>query len=262
MDGAVGYALALSLFAGVSTGVGSLLAVTTRKPSPRLLAAGLGLSAGVMIYVSLVELLPEGRTLLERGMPEHGGWYAIAAFFVGTLLIGGIDLVVPSELNPHETHADEDSRRRAQLMRTGLLTALALALHNFPEGFATFMAALSTPDLGVPIAVAVAIHNIPEGVAVAVPIYYATGSRGKAFGYSFASGLAEPVGAVLAYLVLAPYLSDALTGGVLAGIAGIMVYICLDELLPSAREYGEHHIALSGVMLGMLIMAVSLQALA
>lgn len=262
MSGAVAYALGLSLFAGASTGVGSLLAITTRKPSPRLLAAGLGLSAGVMIYVSLVELLPEGHALLDRGMPGRGGWIAIAAFFLGTLFIGGIDLLVPSELNPHETHADEESRRRAQLMRTGLLTAFALALHNFPEGFATFMAALSSPQMGVPIAVAVAIHNIPEGVAVAVPIYYATRSRRTAFLYSFASGLAEPVGAVLAYLLLAPYLSDALTGFVLAGIAGIMVYICLDELLPSAREYGEHHIALSGVMVGMLIMAVSLQALA
>lgn len=261
MGGGVGYALGLSLFAGLSTGVGSLLAISTRRPSPRLLAGGLGLSAGVMIYISLVELLPEGRTLLQGALPGSGGWWAIVAFFAGIVFIGAIDLLIPSELNPHESHDDEESHRRARLMRTGLLTALALAIHNFPEGFATFMTALSTPELGLPIATAVAIHNIPEGVAVAVPIYYATGSRRKAFGYSFASGLAEPVGAILAYLVLAPFLSDALTGLVLAGIAGIMVYICLDELLPSAHEYGEHHIALSGVMLGMFVMAATLQVL-
>ncbi len=257
----VAYALTLSLLAGLATGVGSLIAIGPRRPSPRLLAAGLGLSAGVMIYVSLVELLPEGSHLLTGALGGSGGWWAIAAFFGGTLVIGAIDLLVPAEVNPHESHDDPESRRQARLMRTGLITAGALALHNFPEGFATFMTALSAPDLGLPIAVAVGIHNIPEGIAVAVPIYYATRSRRLAFRYSFLSGLAEPAGALLAYLVLAPYLSDTLTGVIMAGIAGVMVYICLDELLPAAHEYDEHHIALSGVMAGMLVMAVSLQLL-
>ncbi|GAB77440.1 zinc transporter, ZIP family [Austwickia chelonae] len=257
----VGYALTLSLFAGLSTGIGSLLGVAARQTSPKLLASSLGLSAGVMLYISLVELVPGAQESLRTALGEHGGWVAVTAFFCGVALIGVIDALVPSEVNPHETHTDPESVHQAQLMRMGLLTAAALAIHNFPEGFATFMTAISSPDLGLPVAVAVAVHNVPEGIAVAVPVYFATGSRAKAFGYSFASGLAEPAGALLAYLVLAPYLTPAVTGVVLAGVAGIMVYICLDELLPSAHAYGEHHVALAGVMSGMFVMAVSLQLL-
>ena len=146
----------------------------------------------------------------------------------------------------------------SSLMRMGIFTALAIAIHNFPEGLATFAAALSDPTLGVAIAVAIAIHNIPEGVAVSIPIYYATGSRKKAFVYSFLSGLSEPVGALVGYILLRPFFNDLVFGLVFSSVAGIMVFISLDELLPTAREYGEHHLAIYGFIAGMVVMAISL----
>ncbi|NLL36261.1 MAG: zinc transporter ZupT, partial [Fretibacterium sp.] len=191
----------------------------------------------------------------------------VVAFFTGIVLVMLIDKFVPSTENPHEAHRVEElnpsavpqtQKKDGDLMRTGVLTALAIAIHNFPEGIATFMAGLQDPGLGVPIAVAIAMHNIPEGIAVSVPIYYATGSRKKAFCLSFLSGLAEPIGALLAFLVLTPFLSETLFGLLFAGVAGIMVFISVDQLLPAARQYGEHHISIYGLILGMAVMAVSL----
>ena len=140
----------------------------------------------------------------------------------------------------------------------GLFSALAIGIHNFPEGLATFMGALQDPTLGISIAAAIAIHNIPEGIAVSVPVYYATKSKKKAFVLSFTSGLAEPVGAIIGYFILMNIFSEAVFGVVFASVAGIMVYISLDELLPTAEKYGEHHIAIYGLIAGMMVMAVSL----
>jgi ZIP family zinc transporter len=152
----------------------------------------------------------------------------------------------------------EALQKNKKLMRMGLFTALAIAIHNFPEGLATFTSAITDPSLGIAIAVAIAIHNIPEGIAVSVPIYYATGNKKKAFWYSFSSGLAEPVGAIVGYLILLPFMGPQVFGILFAGVAGIMVFISLDELLPSAREYGEHHLSIYGLIAGMAVMAVSL----
>ena len=213
------------------------------------------------------------------------------------LLIGIVDILIPAAENPHETHSEEERAplydRRApmphfdtlaegtpgqpalgvhdhsghhrKLMRMGLFTALAIAIHNFPEGLATFLAALQDPTLGLAIAVAIALHNIPEGVSVSVPIFYATGDRRKAFIYSLLSGLAEPVGAGVAYLALRFFVGGESGGippqvmGVLfGGVAGIMVYISLDELLPTSRAYGKGHDSLFGLLAGMLVMALSL----
>jgi zinc transporter, ZIP family len=252
-------AFAITLLAGLSTAVGGALGVLGRGDSHKTLALGLGVSAGVMIYVSLVELLPQGRSTIAAELgAERADWVAVVAFFGGIAVIAVIDRLVPSELNPHEPGATRLDERRRRLMRTGLVSAAALAIHNLPEGFATFIAALQAPEIAGPVAVAIAIHNIPEGVAVAVPIHQATGSRWKGFWYSAASGLAEPVGALVGYLVLAPFLTDSLLGIVFCGIAGIMVFISLDELLPTAEEYGEHHLAIYGLILGMGVMAVSL----
>ncbi len=258
------FAFGLTVFAGLSTGIGSLLAFFANQTSTKFLSFSLGFSAGVMIYVSFVEIFFQAKTELthELGL-KNGYWITIAAFFGGILLIAIIDKLVPSEGNPHEIRKvermkEDVSKKKKKLMRMGLFTALAIGIHNFPEGIATFIASLSDPKLGVAIAVAVAIHNIPEGIAVSVPIYYATGSKKKAFWYSFASGLAEPVGAFLGYLVLMPFLSPVIFGVLFAGVAGIMVFISIDELLPTAIEFGEYHLSVYGFILGMLIMALSL----
>jgi len=216
-----------------------------------------------MIYVSFVELFASSQDLLKEKMGDMPGMsVAVACFFIGMLLIGAIDKLVPSFENPHEIRSVESMEevppRNAKLMKMGVMTALAIGIHNFPEGIATFTAAVENPTLGIAIAAAIAIHNIPEGIAVSVPIYHATGDKKKAFRLSMLSGLAEPLGALLAYLVLMPFMSPMLLGCVFAAVAGIMVFISLDELLPAAREYGEHHISIYGMMCGMGIMAVSL----
>ena len=257
------FAFGLTIFAGLATGIGSVLAFFTKRTNTRFLSLALGFSAGVMIYVSFIEIFPKAREELSANYGDTSGfWLTTAAFFGGILLIAIIDKMIPSFENPHEIKMVEDiSEEKAgqqKLMRMGLFTALAIAIHNFPEGLATFIAALEDPSLGIAIAVAIAIHNIPEGIAVSVPIYYAAGNKKKAFWYSFASGLAEPVGAAIGFLILMPFLSPLIFGMIFAGVAGIMVFISIDELLPAAQEFGEHHLSIYGLIGGMLVMALSL----
>lgn len=258
--------LLLTLGAGLATGIGSALAFFAKRTNKRLLSFSLGFSGGVMVYVSFVELFQQANIALEA---EWGGRMGliltVTAFFAGILLIGIIDRLVPSVENPHEAHLVEEMDKQPhnrKLMRMGLMTALAIGIHNFPEGIATFASAVDNTTLGIAIAVAIAIHNIPEGIAVSIPIYYATGDRKKAFILSLLSGVAEPVGALLAWLVLMPFMSPTLMGCILSGVAGIMVFISIDELLPAAREYGEAHTSIYGVVAGMALMAVSLILLA
>ena len=257
----VAIAFTLTLLAGLATGIGSLLALLARRTNTRFLSAALGFSAGVMVYVSFVEILADARATLVAELGRRpGGWATVLAFFAGIGLTALIDRLVPAAENPHEIHRVEEMHRRpdAQLMRMGLLSAVAIALHNFPEGIATFVAALDSPRLGASIAAAVAIHNIPEGIAVAVPVFYATGSRARAFAWSFLSGLSEPVGALVAWPLLSGLPGAALKGVLFAAVAGVMVFISFDELLPTAREYGEHHVAVYGLTAGMAVMAASL----
>ncbi len=256
-------AFGLTLFAGLSTGIGSAIAFFSHKTNTKFLSVSLGFSAGVMLYVSFVEILLKARLSLVEASGLHvGSWITVISFFGGILLIGIIDKLIPSVENPHEIKLVEDMdkphRKNRKLIRMGMFTALAIAIHNFPEGLATFTAALNDPSLGVLIAVAIAIHNIPEGIAVSVPIYYATGNKRKAFMLSFLSGLAEPVGALVGFLILMPFMTPLFFGILFAGVAGIMVFISLDELLPAAREYGEHHLSIYGLIAGMGVMAVSL----
>ena len=264
MDNNVVFALGLTVFAGIATGIGSLMAFFSKSFNPKFLAGALGFSAGVMIYVSLVEIFVKARDSLSAAYGDKTGyWYTVIAFFVGIAVIALIDKLIPSYENPHEIkninkNYSQDGKDRRKLLRMGLFSALAIGIHNFPEGLATFMAALKDPALGVSIAVAIAIHNIPEGIAVSVPLYYASQSRKKAFWLSFLSGLAEPVGALLGYFLLRQIFTEATFGVIFAGVAGIMVYISLDELLPTAEEYGEHHIAIGGLIGGMGLMALSL----
>ena len=256
------FALGLTVFAGLSTGIGSVMSFLSKKFDPRYLALSLGFSAGVMIYVSLIEIFVKANESLSAAHGANKGEiYTVIAFFAGIALIAIIDKLIPSYENPHEIKnikspvAKENS---AKLKRMGLFAALAIAIHNFPEGLATFMGALNDPTLGVSIAIAIAIHNIPEGIAVSAPIYYATKSKKKAFWLSFLSGLAEPIGAIVGYFLLRNLFNDSTFGIIFASVAGIMVYISLDELLPTAEEYGEHHIAIGGLVAGMAVMAISL----
>lgn len=257
-------AFALTLFAGLATGIGSAIALFFRRTNRKFLSTSLGFSAGVMIYVSFVEILPKARESLEKSLDESSAaWATAGAFFAGILLIALIDRLVPERDNPHEARPAESMNKPAadsdrRLMRMGLFTAAAIAIHNFPEGLATFAATLVDPAIGFSIAIAVAIHNIPEGISVSVPIYQATGSRRKAFWYSFLSGLSEPAGALIGFVLLRAYFTDTVFGLLFASVAGIMVFISLDELLPTAREYGEGHYAIYGLIVGMAVMAVSL----
>jgi len=264
--GNVFWAFLLTLIAGLSTGIGSLIAFFSKTSNTKFLSVSLGFSAGVMIYVSMIEIFFKAQDALSASFGEKTGTLVtIAGFFGGMLLIGIIDKLIPNEQNPHEVKNpmlqatdDENNIKKLKLMRTGLFTALAIAIHNFPEGLATFVSALQEPSLAIPIVVAIAIHNIPEGIAVSVPIFYATEDRKKAFFYSFASGLSEPVGALIGYLILMPFMSDVVYGILFAAVAGIMVFISVDELLPSARAYGEHHLSIYGLIAGMAVMAISL----
>lgn len=259
-------AFGLTIIAGLSTGIGSLLSLFASKTNTKFLAIALGFSAGVMIYVSFLEIFPKAQESLINDLGTNlGSWITVVSFFGGMAVIAIIDKLIPSAENPHEISKMEDIDTEGKvpslnpkLLRMGIFTALAIGIHNFPEGIATFLSALQDPGIAIPITVAIALHNIPEGISVYVPIYYATGDRKKAFTYSFLSGLSEPVGAIIGYLILYPFLTDTLFGILFAGVAGIMVFISLDELLPSAREYGETHLSIYGMVAGMMLMAVSL----
>jgi ZIP family zinc transporter len=290
-------AFGLTVFAGMATGIGSIIAFLGSRTNYRFLSVATGFSAGVMLYVSFLEIFFKGvGALTERYGYYWGHWINAASFFGGMLLIGLIDNLIPAAENPHETHSEAETRplhdpsapilylresaagvsaqteglhdhsaHDRKLMRMALFTALAIGIHNFPEGLATFLAALHDPSLGITITVAIALHNIPEGISVSVPIFYATGSRKKAFVYSMLSGLAEPIGAGIAYLALRYVvgsddgaLPPQLMGVLFGGVAGIMVYISLDELLPTSRAYGKGHDSILGLVAGMLVMALSL----
>lgn len=250
MNSSIGLALLLSTLAGLSTTLGSVLGIFVRKPGPRFMTLTLGFSGGVMVLVSFVELLQGGIEALGFA-PAH------LAFFGGMVAMFAIDALIPHDYMA-EHHCTEVETRNGQLLKTGLFVALGIGIHNFPEGMASFAGTLEDPSLGIAIAIAIALHNIPEGLAVSAPVYVATGSRGKAFLWSFLSGVAEPVGAGLAALVLMPFLNETVLGFVLAAVAGIMVFISLDELVPVARSFGEEHLSIVGVVVGMIVMSLSL----
>ena len=257
------FAFGLTLLAGLSTGIGSALAFYTKQTNKKFLSVALGFSAGVMIYVSMIEIFAKSRSALEIVYgPTVGYGVATLSFFAGIAIIALIDKFVPSFENPHELRDVEEAgagrTKDPALLRMGMMSALAIGIHNFPEGLATFASAMQNPTLGISIAVAVAIHNIPEGIAVSVPIYYATGDRRKAFAFSFLSGLSEPVGALVGYFLLRSFFHDGMFGVIFGAVAGIMVFISLDQLLPTAQKYGEHHLSIYGLIAGMAVMAISL----
>lgn len=264
-------AFLLTVFAGLSTGIGALLAFFSKSKNHTFLSIGLGFSAGVMVYVSFMEILEKSKMAFSviYENPLLGESLALVCFFGGIGLSALIDRFVPEDVNPHEPKSNQELSvlkegnhhsllKNSALKRTGIFTALAIGIHNFPEGFATFIAALDDMSIGVTIALAIAIHNIPEGMAVSLPLYHATGNRKSAFWYAFVSGLAEPIGAVVGFFVLLPLMGEFTLGITFGFVAGIMVYISFDELLPSARIYGNAHTTILGIVLGMMVMAGSL----
>lgn len=261
--GQIALAIVLTLIAGLSTGIGSLMAFFSSRTNKKFLTWALGLSAGVMVYVSFMEIMPEALSDMGKITPGRlGEIYVLLAFFAGIALIALIDYLIPEDENPHEMACVESMQKTTStspaLHRTAFMLSLAIGIHNFPEGIATFISGLEGIDVALPIVVAIAIHNIPEGIAIAVPIYHATGNRRKALKWSLLSGLAEPVGAIFAALFILPFWTPAVSSLLMAGISGIMVYISFDELLPGSERYGHHHLSILGVITGMAVMAVSL----
>lgn len=263
------FAFMLTIFAGLATSIGALLAFFSKSKNYTTLSIGMGFSAGVMIYVSFVEILEKSKVAFTElyGQNVTAEALALLCFFAGIALSAFIDYLIPEDVNPHETKSNSqllelkpqsNTLSTASLKRTGIFTALAIGIHNFPEGFATFVSALDDPKLGLAIAFAIAIHNIPEGMAVSLPIYHATGDKKSAFWYATLSGFAEPIGALVGFFLLLPFMGEATLGITFGLVAGIMVYISFDELLPAARVYGNAHTTIAGITLGMLVMALSL----
>jgi ZIP family zinc transporter len=259
-------AFAVTLGAGLATGIGSAIAFFARTTNRSFFALSIGFSAGVMIYLSFVEILPKATGYLAEDFSGvEAAAYAAAALIGGLILMALIDAVVPSGANPHENtqvelmaHRPADQLRSRALLRMGVFVALAIAIHNFPEGLATFLMVLDDPQIGTALAIAVAMHNIPEGIAISVPVFCATGSKLKAFRLSFLSGLAEPAGAVIGYMILAPFLNQPLLGVIFAMVAGVMIFLAIDTLLPTARNSARGHLTVYGVIAGMVVMAASL----
>jgi len=259
--------LCLATLAGLSTGIGGFISVFFKRTNKNVLSLMLGFSAGIMIYISFIELYQESQTnLCNIYGPVNGKILTILSFFFGITLTTFINELIPEPDHPHrtrkkgpirETDMSAGYRSKEKLLRTGMFTAIAVTLHNFPEGLASYVSTMKSPTLGVSIALAIAIHNIPEGIAISIPVFYATGSRKKAFLASLFSGLSEPLGAVIAMAVLGRLISDTMFGIIFGSVAGIMVYISLDELLPASREYGHRTLSLLGLLLGMAVMAFS-----
>lgn len=267
MDSALILAFAVTLGAGLATGIGSTIAFFAKTTNKGFFAISMGFSAGVMIYLSFVEILPKANAYISEYVPDvQAAAIAAAALVAGLILMAVIDALVPSGANPHENTQVElladtgggGEQNSKALLRIGLFLALAIAIHNFPEGLATFLLVLDDPQIGIALAIAVAMHNIPEGIAVSVPVYYATKSKLKAFRLSFLSGLAEPAGAVIGYLILAQFLNHLVLGLIFAMVAGVMVFLAIDTLLPTARNSARGHLTVYGVIAGMAVMAASL----
>ncbi len=266
MDSALLLAFAVTLGAGLATGIGSAIAFFAKTTNKGFFALSIGFSAGVMIYLSFVEILPKATSYLSEYFTQvEAAAYAAAALVGGLILMAVIDALVPSGANPHENtqvelmgQKPENQAQNKALLRMGVFVALAIAIHNFPEGLATFLLVLDDPQIGIALAIAVAMHNIPEGIAVSVPVYYATGSKLKAFRLSFLSGLAEPAGAVIGYLILAQFLNHLVLGVIFAMVAGVMIFLAIDTLLPTARNSARGHLTVYGVIAGMAVMEASL----
>jgi len=253
-------AISLTLFAGMSTMLGSIFAFSTCRKSAPAFAIALGFSAGFMVYISFVDLLPEGMNHLIEIYGENGGhWRAILSFFIGIAIVAVLDGIIPHCTGGRCRRSELDNKcRHATLYHTGILAAIALAIHNLPEGFVTLVGVVDNIHVGIALAVAIAIHNIPEGISICVPVYAATGKKSTALWYTFIAGISEPIGAIIGYMLLKSCITEVLCGISFCGVAGMMAYLALDQLLPAARAHTDPHWAMLGFVVGMFCMAVSL----
>ena len=255
--------LLITCFAGFATVIGGFITFLVHKSNMKVLSLGLGFSAGVMIFVSLTEILETAQGLLQSYYPVKYHWLLFFGFITGVIIAKLIDEFIPDHVEEEDFKEncdaeDESCKRKHKIKRAGLLTAIAIAIHNFPEGLGTFLVSTQNIALGASVAIAIALHNIPEGIAVALPIYHATGLKRKAIWYSFWTGVTEPIGALIGLGLLHWFLPEAFIGFMLIAVVGIMIYISFDTLLPLSHEYGDWHYAITGVMSGIIIIWASL----
>ena len=272
----VTFAFMLTIIAGLATGIGGIIVMLSKRDNKNFLAICLSFSAGVMLYIAFGEILLEALEVLSDEFgDERGLLIGTVAFFVGIILMALMDKFVPHDdhdenaLGLMESYPEQvreeilKDKESKKLKRTGVMSTIAIAIHNFPEGMITFIAALYDPALGIAIAIAIIIHNIPEGIAMAAPIYHATGSKAKALLVSIGAGLTEPIGALIAWLFIRNIFEDieGIFGISFAVVGGIMVFVAIHTLLPAAQKYGKHHVVMKWLFLGMAVMALSLVAL-
>ncbi len=247
-------ALLLSAVAGLSTLLGASVICFSNGRNERMLSVALGFAAGIMLSVSFTDLYPNAEALFRLVCSDRQAVsFSVLFLIVGLLVAAVIDNFVPHDA--YDPLTGEAPHKN--LFRVGVVSTIAIGLHNFPEGIATFMAGYKDISLGISIALAISLHNIPEGIAVAMPIYYATNSKKKAVFYTFLSGIAEPAGALVAFLILRPFIDDFILGAVFAAVAGIMIYITVEELIPSSRQYGHDKAALFATFAGICLMPLS-----
>ena len=268
-------AFVFATIAGLSTVIGGFVTFFIKGNSLKYLSFGLGLSAGVMLFISLVDLYPHSLEMIKEQIGNHFAWLSILFFGLGMLTAVLIDYFVPDHLQTsmftkqigaNETHTDSTDCVEnenavisiGKIKRAGIITAIVVAIHNLPEGLATFTMTTQNVMLGAGIVFAISIHNIPEGMAISIPVYQATHSKRKAFLYSFLSGMAEPIGGVVGYLIIKALFPDLCVGFLFALVAGIMTYISIDTLLPLSRDYDTGHYSVSGIVLGLLTMGTAL----
>ncbi len=254
-----GIAMMMTLLAGLATAIGAGVAFVVKKDNLKALSVGLGFSAGVMIFLSFTDIIPEASEMLSVNFPNTHEWLVFGGFIIGIVIAMLIDYFLPDHIDPDELLQPEGPcLHRHKIKRAGLFTAVAICVHNFPEGMATFLTATQNLTLGLSVALAIAIHNIPEGIAVALPIYHVTGKKRYAMLYAALSGITEPIGALIGMLLFGLFLPQIMIGILLAAVAGIMIYLSFDTLLPLAREYGSWHLSMVGIFTGMLFIWVGL----
>ncbi len=257
-----GIAFSLTMLAGLTTAIGGAVAFITKKDNLKTLSVGLGFSAGVMIFISLVDIIPSSEKLLQANFPNSFQWLVFGGFILGIIISVLIDYFLPDHVDTEELlHPDDvelSQHNHYKLKRAGFLTAIAICIHNFPEGMATFLTTTQDITLGASVAFAIAIHNIPEGIAVALPIYHVTGKKRYAMLYAALSGVTEPIGALAGMFIFGLFVPQILVGCLMAAVAGIMTYISFDTLLPLAKEYGNWHLSIIGIMSGILFIWMGL----